>query len=435
MILFDNWTISVVGFVARQYDNLSRRIDVEGNLPDGYTWQLLVQSGGNADTLLLQPTENGVGVVLTEDNLSKSGEYYFQLCGVLKADGVTKQHTNVVSAYIPKSLTGIGIWPEVPKEFYQIEANILELNSHPSIPGDNGLWMVWDLESHSYTESEFPLPEMPAGPAGADGTTFTPSVSVDGVLSWTNDGGLENPAPVDIRGPAGKDGEQGPKGDTGDTGPQGEQGPQGPRGEIGPRGPQGEQGIQGPAGPKGDTGEQGETGPQGPKGDTGADGKSAYQYAQDGGYHGTEAEFAAKLAQEQLTGTTITLTPTQVYNAVSAGIPVKVQYTDTTYGLLSFTAFNVAESLKVIVSQTIVYYNGVYILAELYGVTESNAWGSESTTLAQKTDIPAALPNPNALTFTGAVTGNYDGSAPLQVEIPTVDDVLAALPTWEGGSY
>ena len=32
--------------------------------------------------------------------------------------------------------------------------------------------------------------------------------------------------------------------------------------------------------------------------------------------------------------------------------------------------------------------------------------------------IPTALPNPNALTFTGAVTGSYDGSAPLSVEIP-----------------
>lgn len=46
-----------------------------------------------------------------------------------------------------------------------------------------------------------------------------------------------------------------------------------------------------------------------------------------------------------------------------------------------------------------------------------------------------ALPNPNALNFTGAVTGRYDGSTPLSVKIPTVDDVLAALPTWEGGSY
>lgn len=62
----------------------------------------------------------------------------------------------------------------------------------------------------------------------------------------------------------------------------------------------------------------------------GADGKSAYQYAVEGGYTGTEVEFAAKLAAE----------------------------------------------------------------------------------------IPTTLPNPNALTFTGAVTGSYDGSEPLTVEIP-----------------
>lgn len=49
-------------------------------------------------------------------------------------------------------------------------------------------------------------------------------------------------------------------------------------------------------------GAKGDTGPQGPKGDTGsqgpkgADGKSAYAFAQDGGYEGTEEEFAKCLA-------------------------------------------------------------------------------------------------------------------------------------------
>ena len=174
----------------------------------------------------------------------------------------------------------------------------------------------------------------------------------------------------------------------------------------------------------------------------GADGKTAYQYAQDGGYTGTETEFAAKLAQEQLTGTTSNLTPTQVYQAVSAGIPVKVQYFDDTFGWLSFTAFNVAESLNVIVSQTIVYYNGVYILAELNGNKSNNIWGFNATTLAQKTDIPTMLPNPNALTFTGAVNATYDGSAPMSVKIPsavTDDHINSLIDTKlgviENGSY
>lgn len=41
------------------------------------------------------------------------------------------------------------------------------------------------------------------GSKGDPGTTFTPSVSEEGVLSWTNDGGLPNPEPVDIKGPPG----------------------------------------------------------------------------------------------------------------------------------------------------------------------------------------------------------------------------------------
>ena len=87
------------------------------------------------------------------------------------------------------------------------------------------------------------------------------------------------------------------------------------------------------------------------RGDKGAGGKSAYQYAQDGGYTGTEAEFAAKLAQEKFA-------------------------------------------------------------------------------------------NPNALTFTGAVAGSYDGSAPLSVEIPeAVTDehinnlINTALGVIENGTY
>ena len=67
----------------------------------------------------------------------------------------------------------------------------------------------------------------PAGPQGPQGVTFTPSVSSTGVLSWTNDGDLSNPASRNITGPQGAQGE---KGDTGAQGPQGAAGAQGPRG-------------------------------------------------------------------------------------------------------------------------------------------------------------------------------------------------------------
>jgi hypothetical protein len=95
------------------------------------------------------------------------------------------------------------------------------------------------------------------GGTGTDGTTFYPSVSAAGVISWTNDGHKANPDPVSIKGP------KGDKGDTGATGPQGE------RGLQGERGPQGEPGATGATGPQG---EQGETGPQGPAGPAGTNG-------------------------------------------------------------------------------------------------------------------------------------------------------------------
>lgn len=75
-------------------------------------------------------------------------------------------------------------------------------------------------------------------------------------------------------------------------------GPAGPKGETGAQGPQGERGADGTPGKDGQDGAPGADGAQGPKGDTGSPGKTAYQYAQDGGYTGTEAEFAEKLAKE-----------------------------------------------------------------------------------------------------------------------------------------
>lgn len=124
-----------------------------------------------------------------------------------------------------------------------------------------------------------------------NGYTFTPSVSPEGVISWSNNGNLPNPDPVNIKGP------QGPKGDTGEQGPAGPAGADGKSatitigqtttGEPGsnasvtntgdklnaifsftiPRGAQGPQGLQGP---------QGETGLQGPPGQDGSPGADGY---------------------------------------------------------------------------------------------------------------------------------------------------------------
>ncbi|MBR4086994.1 MAG: BppU family phage baseplate upper protein [Clostridia bacterium] len=78
-----------------------------------------------------------------------------------------------------------------------------------------------------------------------NGATFTPSVSADGVLSWSNNKELDNPEPVNIKGE---------KGDQGIQGIQGEKGEKGDQGIQGEKGDKGDQGIQGEKGDKGDDG-------------------------------------------------------------------------------------------------------------------------------------------------------------------------------------
>lgn len=164
MIIFKDWTLSgPMEVIARQYDNLSRVLLVTGDLPGGYTWDMLVQVGGAMDIIHLYPMEGGVGAVLTEDQLSQSGYYQMQLRGI---QGAVVRHTNVIQALIPPSLSGSGQWPTVPSEFSQMEARMREIVAHPPIPGNNGCWQLWDPDMGEYAESEFPLPE---GAGGQDG--------------------------------------------------------------------------------------------------------------------------------------------------------------------------------------------------------------------------------------------------------------------------
>lgn len=169
MIYFKDWEISHDGSIlARQYDHLSRVLLVRGT-PQGYDWEMRVRKGDWYETIPLSPMEGDVGCVLTEKHLALWGWYSLQLVGTLRTDGVTVQHSNVISVFVAESLTD-GEWPASPGEFTRLESNVREMNGHPPIPGENGFWMLWELDSHSYKESAFPLPKGLDGVNGKDGT-------------------------------------------------------------------------------------------------------------------------------------------------------------------------------------------------------------------------------------------------------------------------
>ena len=106
-------------------------------------------------------------------------------------------------------------------------------------------------------------PQGPQGATGVKGDTWRPSVDASGNLTWTINNGSTQPSAINIKGPKGDTGLQGPKGDKGETGLQGPKGDTGETGATGPQGPQGIQGLkgdQGLTGPKGDKGEKGDQG-------------------------------------------------------------------------------------------------------------------------------------------------------------------------------
>lgn len=100
-------------------------------------------------------------------------------------------------------------------------------------PGEKGEQGAQGLKGDTGPQGEQgPVgPKGEQGDTGARGITFTPVVDSKGNISWSNDGGLENPQTVNITGPQG------------DTGAKGDVGPQGEKGETGDAGPKGDKGT------------------------------------------------------------------------------------------------------------------------------------------------------------------------------------------------
>ena len=186
------------------------------------------------------------------DNLVEVPEWFTQQDSfdvtLFGKSGTQEVPTNVVSLRLEKSNT---LWEQdAPEPQPSWLAKVIDLNNHPSIPGENGYWLVWDTDSGAYVESDLPLPAVSVGPQGPKGEKGD-----KGDAFTYADFTAEQLAAL-----------KGEKGDTGATGPQG------PKGDKGDKGDTGAQGNTGPQGPKGDPGEPGAAGKDGITPTVGANG-------------------------------------------------------------------------------------------------------------------------------------------------------------------
>ena len=245
-------------------------IKIENGTPSFYQWDL-------NQSVILPETEGAVKVHYWQEGLPEALVVEPKVKdGIITAavPNILFQKALQIEVYIYRE--DLGQYTE-RKQIFQVLKR--------SKPAD---YVYTETEVLTYKALDARITELEKGGTGGGGTgengaTFTPTVSENGELSWTNDKGLDNPKPVNIKGPQGeqgpegKEGPQGNPGEPGPEGPQGIQGPQGPQGETGPQGPQGEQGPEGPQGPQGEKGETGERGPQGEQGPQGEKGETGEQ--------------------------------------------------------------------------------------------------------------------------------------------------------------
>ena len=105
-----------------------------------------------------------------------------------------------------------------------------------------------------------------------------------------------------------------------------------------------------------------------------------------------------------LIGTTAELTPSQVQDAVLAGRPVAVQYTDSTYGVLEFTNFNIAASHNLLASVSIIELSGSWVVYALYGYTSTQQWDPEVTQMATTPQVDTIRTRVNTIEKSGYLT-------------------------------
>lgn len=159
MIVFENWELRAEENLDRQqFDHLAGGLTIVGDLPDGWEWELLVKMGENMDILPLEPLEQGIGTVLTGQQLAIAGSYWLQLRG---KKGEQVRHTNQLRMKVDKSLSGDVQWPELPGTFTKLEERLErkvqtaeEYALHPPVISESGTWLVWD--GAAYADSGMP---------------------------------------------------------------------------------------------------------------------------------------------------------------------------------------------------------------------------------------------------------------------------------------
>ena len=148
-------------FLAFEKNNNVDVINITVDTDESWTYKLDVKypekccSGEQLYNIInLTRTGNVCTAILTSDMLSFAGKYTMQIRGI---NGDKVYHSDTFDAWVKYSIEPASTYDPVPSEFYQIEANVTEMNNNPPYPSDDGYWMIWDVNTHAYKKSDIKI--------------------------------------------------------------------------------------------------------------------------------------------------------------------------------------------------------------------------------------------------------------------------------------
>ena len=217
--------------------------------PDNFQ-QLIGSVKDEIDKAIDEAVESGdfKGEDGTTPHIGSNGNWYIgdtdtgvSSKGTKGSDGITPHIGANGNWYIGTTDTGISARGEKGDKGEDGDSGVFVSSSETAVPPNSA--NVWVIQSPEGEQTYIYVPDglkitngkiqlmcgneavgtainLPSGggTGGVNGTTFYPSVSADGVISWTNDGSLDNPTPVNIKGPQGNNGYDGVDGKDGKDG-------------------------------------------------------------------------------------------------------------------------------------------------------------------------------------------------------------------------
>ncbi len=143
-----------LGAICYEGDKNCKRLEFTGAEP-GLEYKLDLQRTDGTKNVLDLVNMNGTLLLALDDSVCiPQGRYYAQLRTV----GDVVMHSNKACLTVRDAINAQDAFGQVlPTELAQLEQRLTAVASHPPMPGDDGVWLLWDGTAGEYVPSDVPV--------------------------------------------------------------------------------------------------------------------------------------------------------------------------------------------------------------------------------------------------------------------------------------